>query len=531
MEKAKIAIKNKYDKFKNDLGTATGNIEQLSDGWFKQKYTKGAIYYKDGVGTYAVFGAIYSKYVEFKAEKGQLGFPKTDETATPDRVGRYNHFQYGSIYWTPTTGAHEIHGSIRDKWAALSWERGFLGYPLTDECTTPDRIGRYTHFQGGSIYWTPSTGAHEVHGAIRDKWAALSWENGHLGYPLTDECTTPDTIGRFNHFQGGSIYWSPSTGAHEVHGAIRTKWESLGWERGYLGYPLTDECTTPDTIGRYTHFQGGSIYWTPSTGAQSVRMQIRNKWESLGWENGYLGYPLNDTQGSPTSSLSNKFQGGIINWTPSSGARVSTPYTKVKFILDEIYCRDETSELSGSDEIFITGTALDNNWKEYRLPAINLGSFDGGKRKYPNRTLVELPINDTGWPKGLVVTVLLVEDDGKTGVGGLSGIQTKILAKVKEEAKKAIAGLKVAASVVAGPVGTVIGYIGGHLAGGMIDAAIKAIISSGEDDYFPPFSCYISIPSVYSLTEAAGATSTPKQHYRVTAHGGSYDLYYHWQLA
>ena len=31
------------------------------------------------------------------------------------------------------------------------------------------------------------------------KWASLRWEAGILGYPLTDELTTPDGVGRFNH--------------------------------------------------------------------------------------------------------------------------------------------------------------------------------------------------------------------------------------------------------------------------------------------------------------------------------------------
>ena len=68
-------------------------------------------------------------------------------------------------------------------------------------------------------------------------------------------------------FQGGSIYWSPATGAFEVHGLIRVKWAQLGGEREFLGFPLTDELGTPDGIGRFNHFEGGSIYWTPETGA------------------------------------------------------------------------------------------------------------------------------------------------------------------------------------------------------------------------------------------------------------------------
>ena len=208
-------------------------------------------------------------------ERGFLRYPLTDETATPAPPGRYNHFQGGSIYWTPATDSHEVHGAIRAKWASLGWERSFLGYPTTDESTTPDGVGRYNHFQGGSIYWTPATGAREVHGAIRARWSGIGWERSFLGYPLTDETTTPDGVGRYNHFQGGSIYWTPTTGAHEVHGAIRNLWASMGWERSFLGYPTSDELSTEDGIGRYSEFQRGSIYWSVATGALACRETVR----------------------------------------------------------------------------------------------------------------------------------------------------------------------------------------------------------------------------------------------------------------
>ena len=142
--------------------------------------------------------------------------PLTDETGTPDGVGRFNHFEGGSIYWTPKTGAWEVHGLIRDKWASMGWERSFLGYPVTDETKTPDGVGRYNHFQGGSIYWTPKTGAWEVHGLIREKWASLGWERSALGYPVSDEQDLPGGGGKFSQFQGGRIVWKPSTGAQVV---------------------------------------------------------------------------------------------------------------------------------------------------------------------------------------------------------------------------------------------------------------------------------------------------------------------------
>jgi len=75
-----------------------------------------------------------------------------------------------------------------------------------------------------------------VHGAILTEYLIAAGGPAVYGLPLTDETTTPDGVGRFNHFQGGrSIYWTPATGAHAVYGAIRAAWAARGWERGPVG--------------------------------------------------------------------------------------------------------------------------------------------------------------------------------------------------------------------------------------------------------------------------------------------------------
>ncbi|MCB5188614.1 hypothetical protein LG200_11455 [Methylobacillus caricis] len=105
-----------------------------------------------------------------------------------------------------------------------------------------------------------------VSGAIGAKYAALGGVNGFLGRPLTDERSTPDGVGRYNHFEGGSIYWTSKTGAWSVTGSIRNQWATLGWERGKLGYPVSDEEPRKGS-GRQSRFQGGVIYWTRAKGA------------------------------------------------------------------------------------------------------------------------------------------------------------------------------------------------------------------------------------------------------------------------
>src|SRR3954465_7898008 len=97
------------------------------------------------------------------------------------------------------------------------WENGVLGYPVTDVAPLVNG-GRFVHFQGGSIYWSPATGAHVIGGGIPDGWAAQGGETGPLGYPLTVVVSLPDGRGQAAVFQGGSIYWTQATGAHAIRG-------------------------------------------------------------------------------------------------------------------------------------------------------------------------------------------------------------------------------------------------------------------------------------------------------------------------
>jgi hypothetical protein len=132
--------------------------------------------------------------------------------------------------------------------------------------------GFFQEFQNATVYGDSGSEPHEVHGAIRDRYRQLGGPGGFLGFPTTDESRLADGLGRFNHFERGSIFWHPSTGAFEVHGQIRDKWAALGWERSWLGYPISDELALHDQdSGQCSVFQNGSIYWWPDVGARDLR--------------------------------------------------------------------------------------------------------------------------------------------------------------------------------------------------------------------------------------------------------------------
>ncbi|NAZ75603.1 hypothetical protein GTQ99_09245 [Kineococcus sp. T13] len=269
-----------------------------------------------------LWGAVAQRYDSTGGANGSLGEVTQCQQPTPLRAGEYAHFRGGSIYYSTSTGAQFTRGAIRDKWAATGWENGRLGFPTTSDAPTPNGRGWYTHFQGASVYWSPQTGAHFTAGAIKDQWALHGWENGGLGFPATDDTSTPNGRGYYTHFQGGSIYWSPATGAHDVRGAIRDKWASTGWENGHLGFSRTGDTRTPNGSGYYNHFQGGSIYWSPATGANIVLGAIGQAWASQGWESGALGYPVEDEHGWDEDYIVQQFQGGFIGYTPGVGAQI-----------------------------------------------------------------------------------------------------------------------------------------------------------------------------------------------------------------
>ncbi|WP_459643945.1 LGFP repeat-containing protein [Kineococcus sp. NUM-3379] len=217
-------------------------------------------------------GVAYER--DYGGARGVLGEPLTPEVRTPGGRGAYVGFQHGSIYWSPRTDAHAVRGEIRDGYGRLDWENGYLGFPADRERPTPSRRGAVQQFEFGTMYWSPSAGAHALRGDIRKTYESFRDctggcvdGEGVLGFPTTSEIVTPGGRGAYTHFQRGSIYWSPGTGAHPIYGAIRDAWAGQGWEHGPLGFPLSEETNGHDAGTRFQQFEGGFVSWDPGRGA------------------------------------------------------------------------------------------------------------------------------------------------------------------------------------------------------------------------------------------------------------------------
>jgi len=275
-------------------------------------FQNGRVYWSPTTGLGSVQGAIAARHLELGGAGGPLGLPTADDVAVAG--GRASTFQGGRVVWGPGTGAHAVGGDILGAWDRSGGAAGPLGLPTSEE---GDAAGgaRVSVFEGGRVLWSLGTGAVTVQGPIADRYAALGGAGGPLGLPLAEGAAAGQ--GLVSRFAGGRLFWGATSGTHLVVGAIAVTYDRLGGAAGPLGLPVTDELDGPGG-GRVSTFQGGTVYWSPATGAVGVYGDIAARYDQLG---GYaaLGLPVGDERAVPGGRVST-FERGRIFWGPASGA-------------------------------------------------------------------------------------------------------------------------------------------------------------------------------------------------------------------
>ena len=230
-----------------------------------------------------------------------------------------------TIHWSPSTGAvASNHDAIRDAWVRFGREAGTLGWPTSDQVCGLTGGGCRQAFQKGTIEWTAATGARvSYYDAIRDAWLRTGAERGTLGWPTGEQECGLAGRGCRQAFQKGTIEWTAATGARvSYYDAIRDRWAASGFESGYLGWPTGDQQCGLTGRGCRQAFQRGTIEWTAATGARvSYYDDIRVLWGTLGYEKGRLGWPTTE-QECAAGACTQGFQGGTIRWTAATKAYV-----------------------------------------------------------------------------------------------------------------------------------------------------------------------------------------------------------------
>ena len=242
-------------------------------------------------------------------KSGVIGSCVNNEYDVADGKGKAEDFRGGTAFWSPKTGAHPLFGAILAKYSGLGGASSWLGFPITGETTTPDGVGRFVHFENGSIYWTPQTGAYAIPGDMFKAWGENGYETGDLKYPVAEANQVGN--GYVQKFQGGFLTRNPDKSHNIVHGAIAEKYGELGTATSALGYPKSNEIAIRG--GFFQQFEKGNIYWSPETGAHVVLYgDIFEEWGKRGYEQGAMGWPTSDMREIPAGGLVIDFQHGTL---------------------------------------------------------------------------------------------------------------------------------------------------------------------------------------------------------------------------
>lgn len=267
-------------------------------GSFTQFYQNCGIMFHERVGkAFEMHGSIYSKYQALRNKAAELGYLVTDESKATDTRGRKSLFSKGGIYWSSGTGAIPVLEEIYLEYEHLG-ESKALGFPTRSGTNIPG--GKEQIFQRSRMYYKNGTGrAQEVHGAILNKFLAIGGVR-KWGFPVTNESDVRggSTVkGKFSEFEGCTIYWKSGIGAFEVHGDIRKKYNDLGGPLGKLGFPTSDESDIPDHsgAGRINSFEKGCINWYGSFDSIKVALPFKLRLQRIhSKESEGLGMGQND---------------------------------------------------------------------------------------------------------------------------------------------------------------------------------------------------------------------------------------------
>lgn len=200
-------------------------------------------------------------------------------------------------------------------------------------------------FSDGKIFFTPTTGAHLISGAILDKYESLGGPaDSDLGFPNIDEVaglvSSKSRVSTFSASDKPAVFWTPDTGAWAVRGAINAAWDKLGGSAGTLGVPTEDERYDGDLVSQ--KFTGGSVSWNrvsntfttdpPALADQLAGLEVPldpTTLINLAWRTtGGLGGPLGARQGDQAAiggdGAAQGYAGGKIFFSPQTGAHAVT---------------------------------------------------------------------------------------------------------------------------------------------------------------------------------------------------------------
>ena len=240
------------------FGVPTSQERQSGIGW-AQTFSSGVLY-SSPAGVYAVMGAIRGYHDANGGVQGRLGWPSGAETKVDG--GWRQSFTGGTVYAKDGRAPIVVWGDIGTYYAGAGEQAGAAGWPVSAERARPG--GWIQEFDNGTVHNSPA-GTALVGGDILRAYAAAGGSDSQVKWPVSDATVVG---GGFSQVFVGGSYYARGGRVFVVQGAIATAYAGDGGAGGSLGWPTGNEWWS----GREWRqdFERGSII-VDSAGARIVR--------------------------------------------------------------------------------------------------------------------------------------------------------------------------------------------------------------------------------------------------------------------
>ncbi|HEX5144903.1 MAG TPA: N-acetylmuramoyl-L-alanine amidase, partial [Mycobacterium sp.] len=221
------------------------------------------------------YNALVDKYGQvFEGRAGGI-----DKPVEGSHTGGFNRDTWGVAMLGDFDDVRPTDIQLRTLGRLLGWRLGLDHVDPKGTVALESAGGPYTKFAGGTMHTLPTIFTH------RD-----------VGYT---DCPGNDAYAAMDEVRDIAAHFADPPGPQSVEdrlrgGAIFAKWEAMGGTASPLGAPRSPEATVTgasaaSSSARYAPFDKGAIYWSPTTGAEPVTGAIYAAWGSLGYERGLLG--------------------------------------------------------------------------------------------------------------------------------------------------------------------------------------------------------------------------------------------------
>ncbi len=250
----------------------------------------------------------------------EIGPDDAEQLQHRNIIGYRRPFTEGSIYWSERAGAQPIWGIFHEMHTDMGGVKRGLGFPLTyelpAESSPQGTTGVYQHFEGGSLYYSDKYGAYSIQSRIGRCYEHLGATSSLLGFPTSE--SKFKGIGRsYQCFEGGLICCPLFFHAYAVYGDIGELYQQLGGVDGQLGFPQADGKSVKSsqgTSGAFQSFENGEIYRSKEYDSVAVLGPILEVFKQFSGVEGRFGFPMSSQ--TPVKDREDmyqqEFEGGVI---------------------------------------------------------------------------------------------------------------------------------------------------------------------------------------------------------------------------